>query len=373
MKKLIFALFISLLVLTVLFTACKESDGDSDAPQNESTTVQTPQSDKNNNSESDSESKPSTEKNDTSEHIHFYGEWHVTKSASCTENGTETRYCSCGEAQTRDISSKGHEPGALKTVKNATCTEEGKKEQICNACKDILHTEIIKPLDHQYPEYGTLVSPPTCTQEGSQSIKCIRCPSSYIASIPPTNHSYKKTLVPVSCDTAGGYQYDCQYCSDNYFEKTADPTGSHNIGIDGICTNCKKNLSTNMRNKLSAPIESSSSDFSFLNDGICFHMKWQARNTSGKTIKYCTFQVVLYNAVGDRITSVNYKITGPIANGETLSVVYSGTNFKVIMALSDAKIDKMEIANIMLEYTDGSTDCGNYGYSTTTENKDLYW
>ena len=30
-------------------------------------------------------------------HAHNFGEWSITKDATCTEEGVKTRYCDCGE------------------------------------------------------------------------------------------------------------------------------------------------------------------------------------------------------------------------------------------------------------------------------------
>ena len=35
------------------------------------------------------------------EHVHSFGAWKTTKEATCTEAGTQTRTCSCGEKETR--------------------------------------------------------------------------------------------------------------------------------------------------------------------------------------------------------------------------------------------------------------------------------
>lgn len=39
---------------------------------------------------------------------HHYGDYTVTKTASCSEEGVETRYCACGEAETRAIAKTAH-------------------------------------------------------------------------------------------------------------------------------------------------------------------------------------------------------------------------------------------------------------------------
>ncbi len=42
-------------------------------------------------------------------HEHSFGEWTVTKEATCTEKGEETRTCACGETETREIEALGHD------------------------------------------------------------------------------------------------------------------------------------------------------------------------------------------------------------------------------------------------------------------------
>ena len=63
---------------------------------------------------------------------HSFGEWSVTKEATCTEAGVESRTCSvCGNVETREIPAKGHTVGKeWVTTKKATCTKEGKKVHV---------------------------------------------------------------------------------------------------------------------------------------------------------------------------------------------------------------------------------------------------
>ena len=62
---------------------------------------------------------------------HSFGEWTVSKEATCTEAGEETRTCSvCGATETQAISAKGHTASEKwVTTKKATCTEKGTQVQ----------------------------------------------------------------------------------------------------------------------------------------------------------------------------------------------------------------------------------------------------
>ena len=42
-------------------------------------------------------------------HEHAFGEWTVTREATCTEKGQEDRKCECGEVETREIEALGHD------------------------------------------------------------------------------------------------------------------------------------------------------------------------------------------------------------------------------------------------------------------------
>ncbi len=67
---------------------------------------------------------------------HDWGEWTVTTSATCTENGVETRVCKrdANHVETRAIPATGHSWGEWKIVKEPTETEAGIKERACVDC-----------------------------------------------------------------------------------------------------------------------------------------------------------------------------------------------------------------------------------------------
>ena len=105
---------------------------------------------------------------------HSFGDWSVTKEATCTEAGVESRTCSvCGTVETREIPAKGHTVGKeWVTTKKATCTKEGKKVQKCTVCGEVVNTKTIKALGH---EWETITKEPTCTEAGEEYKKCTRC------------------------------------------------------------------------------------------------------------------------------------------------------------------------------------------------------
>ena len=75
---------------------------------------------------------------------HANAKWVVTKNATCTEKGSETRECSCGDVSTRDIKLVNHSFGAWVITKEATETEKGAKERICKVCAKKETANIVK-------------------------------------------------------------------------------------------------------------------------------------------------------------------------------------------------------------------------------------
>lgn len=67
---------------------------------------------------------------------HAYGEWKVTKEATCKEAGSKENYCSnCNEKITEEIPVTGqHTYGEWAITKEATCNENGSRERNCSVC-----------------------------------------------------------------------------------------------------------------------------------------------------------------------------------------------------------------------------------------------
>lgn len=98
-------------------------------------------------------------------------------------------------------------------------------------------------------------------------------------------------------------------------------------------------------------------------DGIS--IVWGARNNSEKTINYCTATFHFYNPVGDSARSEitdkatkTIRLVGPIAPGEDL--LYYGDNIDYVPTCSKIVIEKL-----ILEYSDGTVESGDYNWSTT--------
>jgi hypothetical protein len=95
--------------------------------------------------------------------------------------------------------------------------------------------------------------------------------------------------------------------------------------------------------------------------GVDFNIIWQ--NRSNKTIKYATFKVEPYNAVGDIVnctirntSTFSGKVTGPIKDNK-----WNGYGTVWSNAWYNNTIKKIEITAVYIDYTDSSTEFINNG------------
>lgn len=177
---------------------------------------------------------------------HAFGEWEVTKEATCTEDGSQTRTCEkCNYQETQAISAKGHsystdwssdasghwhacavcgdkgdyaghELTEWTTTKEPACTEPGEEKRSCPTCgyeetkeiaalnhevgdewnsdathhwKDCIHCgESVIDDDHNYGDW-TVTKQPTCTEDGEQKHSCQTCGWEETETIPATSHT----------------------------------------------------------------------------------------------------------------------------------------------------------------------------------------
>ena len=114
-------------------------------------------------------------------HEHQYGEWKVSKVATCVAAGEEKRVCSCGEFEVRVIEKKEHTVVDDEEVL-PTCTESGKTAgSHCLVCGEVfVAQEDISALNHD--EVIDAMIPSTCTESGKTAgSHCDRCGEILIA------------------------------------------------------------------------------------------------------------------------------------------------------------------------------------------------
>ena len=136
---------------------------------------------------------------------HKFGNWTTTKSATCTESGTQIRKCeTCGATESKSLSAKGHTEVVDKAIP-ATCTTDGKTEgSHCSVCGAVIKAqEIIKATGHKFGNWTTTKST-TCTESGTQIRKCENCGATESKSLSAKGHTeVVDKAIPATCTTDG--------------------------------------------------------------------------------------------------------------------------------------------------------------------------
>ena len=136
---------------------------------------------------------------------HKFGNWTTTKSATCTESGTQIRKCeTCGATESKSLSAKGHTEVVDKAIP-ATCTTDGKTEgSHCSVCGAVIKAqEIIKATGHKFGNWTTTKSA-TCTESGTQIRKCETCGATESKSLSAKGHTeVVDKAIPATCTTDG--------------------------------------------------------------------------------------------------------------------------------------------------------------------------
>ena len=131
-----------------------------------------------------------TEEATAAPHTHSWSDWSVVRSATCTEDGSEERSCSCGEKETKTIAATGHSEVVDPAVA-PTCTLAGKSEgQHCSVCNTVTAAQSeIKATGHSFGEWKTEKAA-TCKEDG-KSVRSCACGEQEAKTVAATGHEYR--------------------------------------------------------------------------------------------------------------------------------------------------------------------------------------
>ena len=165
---------------------------------------------------------------------HNYGAWTVTKNATCTEKGSQTRKCqTCGHTETTEIAATGH--SYTTKVVAPTCTAQGYTLHTCSKCGNNYKDTYTNVTNHNYGAW-TVTKNATCTEKGSKTRKCQTCGHEETTEITATGHSYTTKVVAPTCTAQGYTLHTCSKCGNNYKDTYTNATG-HNFGAWTVIKN----------------------------------------------------------------------------------------------------------------------------------------
>ena len=179
-------------------------------------------------------------------HAHVYGEWTVTKEATCTEEGVATRKCTkCDKTETEAVPKTEHDFGELVVGTAKTCKADGTLSYYeCKTCKgkyDVTKTTKLTDLTvkkgHNITS-GKAAVPATCLTEGNYAYSYCSACNKYLDEnckelktvvIPKLDHDFTNghfDYAEATCETDGHEEYyKCSTCNKYY-------TGSEEDGYD---------------------------------------------------------------------------------------------------------------------------------------------
>ena len=169
-----------------------------------------------------------TQNSNNNSHTHSFGEWETVKVATCTTEGMQERYCSCGEMQTKTIAATNkHAFGEWTTVKNTTCTQNGEKERSCSCGK----TETQRIQSNGHTEVIDKAVEATCTKNGKTAGKhCSVCNKVIVAqqTIQASHTEVIDKAVAATCTTYGKTEgKHCSVCNKIIVAQQQTPMKAH--------------------------------------------------------------------------------------------------------------------------------------------------
>ncbi|MBE6574496.1 MAG: hypothetical protein E7652_08935 [Ruminococcaceae bacterium] len=160
----------------------------------------------------------------TATHTHSYTSM-ITREASCTQEGTRTYSCSCGDSYNETIAALGHD--YTKVVTEPTCVAKGYTDYTCTRCSNHYTGDFTDPKGHSY---NSVVTDPTCTEKGYTTNTCTVCGNTNITNyVEAKGHSYDETKYAPTCTTEGYTNYVCGICGDSYNDDYVAAKG-HSFG-----------------------------------------------------------------------------------------------------------------------------------------------
>jgi hypothetical protein len=152
-------------------------------------------------------------------HTHDWGDWTVTKAATCTAKGEETRVCTLDAThkETREIpiDPTAHVWGEWKAETEPTCTETGKGSRVCTLNSSHKETGAdIPALGHEYEWEITTYA--TCSAAGEETGICKRDGITTTRAIPvdSTAHDWVQLAgIAPTCTETGSGSRKCKICN----------------------------------------------------------------------------------------------------------------------------------------------------------------
>ena len=181
---------------------------------------------------------------------HDMSQWAVTVEPGCETPGEEHTECvreGCGYEETREVAALGHSYESV--VTEPTCTEQGYTTHTCASCGQSYVDSETEALGHDMGLWSTYRLP-QCVAAGVERSNCSRCGYFETRATEALGHDYRSTAYAPTCVQAGYTEHICSRCADTYVSDEIPALGhdyrteispadcEHGGYTTNICTRC---------------------------------------------------------------------------------------------------------------------------------------
>ena len=166
---------------------------------------------------------------------HSWSAWETETESGCETTGSEKRTCSaCGHEETREIDATGHSYSSV--VTEPTCTEQGYTTYTCGTCGNVRVDDYVDALGHTMGDW-IVDTEADCETAGSQHKDCANCDHIEKEVIPAKGHDYNAVVTAPTCTEEGFTTYTCA-CGDSYVDNYVDALGHNETAVvtEPTCT-----------------------------------------------------------------------------------------------------------------------------------------
>ncbi len=132
-----------------------------------------------------------------------------------------------------------------------TCTEQGYTTHTCANCGDSYVDTYVDATGHKYGSW-TIFNAATCTEKGQERRDCGNCDHYETREVAATGHSYKSVVTAPTCTEQGHTTHTCANCGDSYVDSYVAALGHNYESVTSgytvtyTCTSCGDTYTENI-------------------------------------------------------------------------------------------------------------------------------
>lgn len=158
---------------------------------------------------------------------HTWGQWKTEQEATCVKTGLRTRSCTqCDMREEESIALIAHQYHSVVTP--PTCKEDGFTTHTCEVCNDSYIDSTTPAGTHVFDEWVVLKES-TCIEKGSRQHSCVVCQMQETEEMELADHFYHDEVTAPSCTQKGFTTHTCTVCEHTFVDASTEIT-DHTFG-----------------------------------------------------------------------------------------------------------------------------------------------